>query len=102
VSSFGNERAWRLTQSGWKFRGQTIHLEVYAGAIARTNIDIDEELVQRAMLVYGLATKRAAVDYALRRLVTSPMSVEEARAMRGSGWQGDLEVVRGSDRVDEL
>ena len=79
-----------------------IHLKVYDGAIARTNIDIDEELVQRAMLVHGLPTKRAAVDFALRRLVAAPMSVDEARAMRGSGWQADLGALRSADRIDEL
>jgi Arc/MetJ family transcription regulator len=43
----------------------------------------------------GLPTKRAAVDYALRRLDIEPMSKEEALAMEGKGWwEGDLAEMR--------
>ncbi len=65
--------------------------------MARTNIEIDEELVQRVMERYGLASKRAAVDFALRRVDVLPMSVEEALAMEGSGWEGDLDELRAAD-----
>ncbi len=67
---------------------------VYALHIARTNIDIDEKLVSRVMRRYGLRTKRAAVDLALRRLDVEPMSRDEALAMRGTGWEGDLSALR--------
>lgn len=67
---------------------------VYCIHIARTNIDINEELTERVMRRYGLSSKRAAVDLALRRLDLEPMDREEALAMRGSGWEGDLEEMR--------
>jgi Arc/MetJ family transcription regulator len=35
-------------------------------SVARTNIDIDEDLLARAMSRYGYKTKREAVDAALR------------------------------------
>ena len=60
----------------------------------RTNVDIDEKLVTRVMRRYGLRTKRAAIDLALRRLDVEPMSREEALAMRGTGWEGDLDGFR--------
>ena len=63
--------------------------------MARTNVDVDEKLVGRVMRRYGLRTKRAAIDLALRRLDLEPMSRDEARAMRGSGWTGDLDEMRG-------
>jgi Arc/MetJ family transcription regulator len=63
--------------------------------MTRTNVEIDEELVARVMRRYGLRTKRAAIDLALRRLDLEPMSREDALAMRGSGWDGDLEALRG-------
>ena len=67
--------------------------------VARTNIDIDETLVTRVMQVYGCKTKRDAVDLALRRMLAGgPMSLEEALAMRGRGWHGDLEEMREADR----
>ncbi len=60
----------------------------------RTNIDIDTEVVARVMDRYGLPSKRAAVDLALRRLDVTPMSREEMLAMRGTGWEGDLSALR--------
>ena len=58
--------------------------------MARTNVDIDARLIARVMRRYGLKTKRAAVDLALRRLDVAPMSRDEALAMRGTGWEGGL------------
>jgi Arc/MetJ family transcription regulator len=65
--------------------------------VARTNIEIDDELVQAAMSRYGLNTKREAVELALRRLVGEPLSLEEALAMEGTGWEGDLDEMRSAD-----
>jgi Arc/MetJ family transcription regulator len=62
--------------------------------MGRTNIDIDDELVEKAMKRYRLESKRAAVDLALRRLVGEPMTKEEALAMEGTGWSGDLDEMR--------
>jgi Arc/MetJ family transcription regulator len=62
--------------------------------VSRTNIDIDEELVQRVMRRFGLTSKRAAVDFALRRLLGEPMSRAEILAMQGVGWSGELERLR--------
>jgi Arc/MetJ family transcription regulator len=65
--------------------------------MSRTNIEIDDELMERVMRRYRLPTKRAAVELALRRLAGEPMSREEALAMEGAGWSGDLEVLRAPD-----
>lgn len=65
--------------------------------VARTNIEIDEALIQRVMERYGLPSKRAAVDFALRRVDVVPLSLEEALAMRGTGWEGDLDEMRAAD-----
>ena len=62
--------------------------------MARTNIDIDEDVLRRVQATYGLRTKREAVDFALRRLLVQPMTDREALDMRGSGWPGDLEEMR--------
>jgi Arc/MetJ family transcription regulator len=42
--------------------------------VSRTNIDIDDQLVAKVMRRYGLSSKRAAVDLALRRLAGEPLS----------------------------
>lgn len=70
--------------------------------MARTNIDIDEDLVRRAMRVYRLRSKREAVDLALRRLVGEQMDRREALAMEGRGWTGDLAEIRSPDEISQL
>ena len=77
-------------------------IDVYIGCMARTNIEIDDELIARVMRTYRLPNKRAAVDFALRRLDREPMSREEALAMRGTGWEGDLDQMRRTRDFGEL
>lgn len=62
--------------------------------VGRTNIDIDDELVSKVMRRYGVASKRAAVDLALRRLAGEPLSRDEALALEGSGWDAELDDIR--------
>jgi Arc/MetJ family transcription regulator len=50
----------------------------------RTNIEIEDTYVQAIMDRYGVRTKTAAIDLALRHLAGQPMTVDEARAMRGA------------------
>lgn len=64
--------------------------------MSRTNIDIDEEACRKVMDRYQLATKREAVNLALRRLVGEALDLDDARALRGSGWDGDLADMRSS------
>lgn len=45
---------------------------------------------------FGFATKREAVNYALRTLAAEPLSADEARQLRGAGWEGDLDRLRQS------
>jgi Arc/MetJ family transcription regulator len=65
--------------------------------MGRTNIVIDDALVGRVMELYGLRTKREAVDFALRRLVGE--TLEEAAvpdaAPDGDWWAAHFEAIRG-------
>ena len=63
--------------------------------MSRTNIDIDEDACQAVMFRYHLTTKREAVNFALRLVAAEPLGLKAARDLRGSGWQGDLEELRG-------
>jgi Arc/MetJ family transcription regulator len=74
---------------------------VYKGAVTRTNIEIDDVLIDRAMRLYRLRSKREAVDLALRRLVGESMSREEALATEGTGWAGELAEIRSPDEIPE-
>lgn len=72
-------------------------MEVYDGVeMSRTNIDLDDELVDEVIRRYGLTTKKQAVDLALRRLIGAPLTTEERLNLEGSGWEGDLEEMRRS------
>ena len=62
--------------------------------MARTNIDIDEKACAAIMRRYQLKTKREAINFALRSLAGEPLSVDQARKLRGSGWNGDLDEMR--------
>lgn len=68
--------------------------------MARTTIDIDEAACAEVMRRYGFATKRQAVNFALRTLAgggdasVKPATLEEALSLRGSGWEGDLETLK--------
>jgi Arc/MetJ family transcription regulator len=62
--------------------------------MARTNIELDDELVAEAMRKYNLRTKREAVDLALRRLVGPRLTRNDLDAVHGIGWEGDLERMR--------
>jgi Arc/MetJ family transcription regulator len=59
---------------------------VYWCVVSRTNIDIDDALIAAAQRLYRLDSKRSAVDLALRRLVGEALSVEQALALQGTGF----------------
>jgi Arc/MetJ family transcription regulator len=63
--------------------------------MSRTNIDIDEDACETVMRRYGLRSKREAVNFALRELA-AVLTTSDARKLRGSGWEGDLDEMRGS------
>ena len=70
--------------------------EVYGRCMSRTNIEIDDEVIGDVMRRFGFTTKREAVDYALRQLV-KVATLEEALAMQGTGWEGDLDEMRAGN-----
>ena len=64
--------------------------------MARTNIDIDEKAWTEVIRRYQLETKREAVNFALNAVAGEPLSLKEAKNLRGSGWDGDLDEMRSS------
>jgi Arc/MetJ family transcription regulator len=60
----------------------------------RTNIDIDDDLMQEAMRASGEATKRAVVERGLRLLIET-RAQQGIRRLRGKvTWIGDLNASR--------
>jgi Arc/MetJ family transcription regulator len=64
--------------------------------MSRTNIDIDDDACLAVMDRYQLDSKRDAVNLALRTLASEPLALDEARRLRGSGWEGDLDQMRAN------
>jgi Arc/MetJ family transcription regulator len=56
----------------------------------RTNIEIEDTYVRAIMDRYGLRTKTAAVDLALRHLAGQPMTRAEALSMQGAHAVAEL------------
>ncbi|MBI5565680.1 MAG: type II toxin-antitoxin system VapB family antitoxin [Chloroflexi bacterium] len=62
----------------------------------RTNIVIDDRLIEEAMTASGLSTKRAAVEAGLRLLI-QVKGQSDVRRLRGKvQWTGDLDELRSS------
>jgi Arc/MetJ family transcription regulator len=60
----------------------------------RTNIEIDDDLMDEALKVSGLATKREVVEAGLRLLVQIKQQ-QRIRRFRGKlRWEGDLDGMR--------
>jgi Arc/MetJ family transcription regulator len=59
-----------------------------------TNIDIDDDLIAKAMVATGLTTTKATVEEALRRLVRHQDRRNAVADMAGLGWEGDLATMR--------
>jgi Arc/MetJ family transcription regulator len=60
----------------------------------RTNIEIDDKLMAQAIKLTGLPTKRAVVEEGLRLLVRVRKQSQALKALRGLGWEGDLDEMR--------
>ncbi len=68
----------------------------------RTNIELDDEMIERAMALYGTRSKKETVDLALRWLVGAALTTEEALALEGAGWDGDLDALRDDLPLDAM
>lgn len=62
----------------------------------RTNIVVDAQLMEQALKLSGLKTKKQAVEEGLRLLIAMKKQ-ESIRQFRGKlTWQGDLDAMRNT------
>ncbi len=62
--------------------------------MGRTNIILDDELVQACQKVTGIKTRKALVDYALKELLRHE-NQEKILELKGKvKWEGDLDSWR--------
>jgi Arc/MetJ family transcription regulator len=62
--------------------------------MARTNIDLDENLIRKVRKLTRLKTKRQIVDKALELLVRSESRKGILRYYGSGIWKGDLKISR--------
>lgn len=68
----------------------------------RTNIEIDDELLTKAMKAAGTTTKKATVEEALRQLVENHRGRQAIANLAGLGWEGDLDAMRLGRNFDRI
>jgi Arc/MetJ family transcription regulator len=62
--------------------------------VTRTNIEIDDDLMTRALQAAEVATKRGAIEEALRVVIRLHRQKQAMDDLRGIGWEGDLDEMR--------
>ena len=62
--------------------------------MVRTNIVLDEKLVNEALKVTKIKTRRALIDYALHELLRHAKQAELLKLRGKIHWQGDLAASR--------
>lgn len=67
---------------------------MYSHFMSRTNIELDDELVQKARKLTRLKTKREIVGRALELLVRSESRKGILRYYGSGIWKGDLKKMR--------
>ncbi len=60
----------------------------------RTNIEIDDDLMDEAQRLTGIRTKREAVDFALREVVARHRRLGILELQGRVHWQGELDMSR--------
>ena len=60
------------------------------------------EEVEAVRQRYGLRTPEAAVKEAVYRQAIAPMTKDEALAMQGVGWEGDLDELRNEPPIEVI
>ncbi len=64
----------------------------------RTNIDIDDKLLAKAMEMSGVKTKKEAVNQALKEWIYRN-ALKKLEVLRGPGcWEGNLDEMRTVER----
>jgi Arc/MetJ family transcription regulator len=68
----------------------------------RTNIDLDDKLLSKAMKALGTTTKKATVEKALQQIVDNHRGRLAIANLRGMGWDGDLDEMRRDRNFDHI
>ncbi|MGB9497853.1 MAG: type II toxin-antitoxin system VapB family antitoxin [Dissulfuribacterales bacterium] len=62
--------------------------------MGRTNVVLDDELVDKCRKATGIKTRRALIDYALRELLRRESQLKILELKGKVHWDGDLDASR--------
>lgn len=62
----------------------------------RTNIVLDDKLVEKGMAITGIKTKKELVNYALKSLIDRKKMYEILSLKGKLNWEGSIEEMRSS------
>jgi len=65
-------------------------------ACVRTNVEIDDDLLDQARALAGTKTKRETIDFALRELIRRRQAKDILELFGKVEWEGDLDALRAS------
>ena len=65
----------------------------------RTNIVLDDKLIEEGMKVTGIKTQRALIDHALRELLRHEAQTEILKLKGNVEWNGNLDEWRRGRRL---
>jgi len=100
--------AARVTVSEWVRVGLRVaraaapHDRDPGGGVVRERVASYGDLLTKVMQRYGLPDEESAVRFALRRAADPPLSGSEILALEGTGWEGDLGVLRSAAAPESL
>lgn len=60
----------------------------------RTNVELDENLVNDCVKITGIKTRKALIDHALRELLRHERQLELLKLKGNIGWEGNLDEWR--------
>jgi Arc/MetJ family transcription regulator len=66
--------------------------------MARTNIELDDQLVEEGLRIFKCKTKKELIHLALRELLKTEKRKEILKLRGKLAWEGDLEEMRRSRR----
>jgi Arc/MetJ family transcription regulator len=66
----------------------------------RTNVVLDEDLIEAGLEVTGLKSRRALIDYALRQLLRRESQRRILELKGRVHWEGDLSSMRQEREIE--
>jgi Arc/MetJ family transcription regulator len=67
--------------------------------VKRTDIEIDERLIEEGLKATGLGSTNALVEYALRELVRCGKQKRLLRLRGTVAWEGDIQAMRSGRKA---